>query len=51
MIQDAWVAGSKDKDYPPGTILFECTERNTLVMTPEDIHILSVYPSKLGKLQ
>ena len=51
VINDAWVADSRDREYPPGTILFECVERNAKIATPEDTHILSIYPDRITNLQ
>ena len=51
IVTDAWIAGANDRDYPPGTILLECKARNgSSVETPDDTHILSIYPTKLGKI-
>ena len=44
VIVDAWVAGKNDKDYPPGSILFECSDS-----TDDYTHILSVYPDRINK--
>ena len=52
VVTDAWIAGRNDRQYPPGTILFECQESNIKsVMTDEDIHILSIYPHRITNLQ
>ena len=51
VVTDAWIAGSNDKDYPPGTFLLQCEERNTKLRTEEDVHILSIYPTRISRLQ
>lgn len=51
VITDAWIAGPNDKDYPEGTLLLECRSNNVRrIKVPEDSHILSLYPTNLGKL-
>lgn len=42
---DSWVAGNNDKDYPEGTLILQC-ETATLnkIKTPEDVHMLEIYP-------
>ena len=35
-----------DKEYPPGTILFDCKSQNK-----DEEHILSIYPTQIGILQ
>ena len=47
-IYAAAVVGEGDSEYPPGTILFDCKSMNG---GEESDHILSIYPTKLGKLQ
>ena len=51
VVTDAWIAGPNDRDYPPGTLILQCEERNTKVKTLEDIHYLSIYPNKISILQ
>ena len=51
VVIDAWIAGANDRDYPPGTLVLQCEERNTKVKTPEDIHFLSIYPNRISQLQ
>lgn len=46
-IYAAAVVGEGDPEYPPGTILFDCKSLDS----EEPDHILSIYPTKLGKLQ
>ena len=46
-ITAAAVVGEGDSEYPPGTILFDCKSLDS----EEPDHILSIYPTKLGKLQ
>ena len=46
-IYAAAVVGEGDSEFPPGTILFDC---KSLDATEPD-HILSIYPTKIGKLQ
>lgn len=49
VIVDAWIAGQNDREYPPGTLLFECRSCNLKpLMTPEDSHILSICPKNIG---
>ena len=43
LVTDAWIAGKNDKDYPPGTIIFECREDE------DNSHELSIYPDKISK--
>jgi hypothetical protein len=46
-IYAAAVVGEGDPEFPPGTILFDCKSLGS----DEPDHILSIYPTKLGKLQ
>ena len=51
VVVDAWIAGPNDKTFPPGSILFECVERNVKNAMPEDIHTLSIFPPRITNLQ
>ena len=51
VVTDVWIAGPNNKQYPPGSILLECQERNTKVATDEDVHILSIHPHRISNLQ
>lgn len=44
----AAVIGESDPDFPPGTIIFDCKSKKD---GEESDHVLSIYPTKLGKLQ
>lgn len=46
-IYAAAVVGYGDPEYPQGTILFDCKSLDTT----EPDHILSIYPTKIGRLQ
>ena len=51
VITDAWIAGPNDREYPPGTIIFQCQSNNIKqTMTPNDVHVLSIYPTQVTRL-
>ena len=43
----AAVVSEGDSEYPPGTILFDCKSLDN----EEPDHILSIYPTRISKLQ
>ena len=51
MITDAWVCGKNDREYPPGTILFEVIDSNiTPDIAKETSHVLSILPNRITKI-
>ena len=48
-IVDVWIADKYDKDYPPGTIVFECVENDIKKETPTE-HRLYICPDRIAKL-
>lgn len=51
VVTDAWIADANNKNYPPGSIIFQCESCNTKFATPEDVHYLSIHPKKISQLQ
>ena len=48
-IIDVWVAGDNDRDYPSGTIVFECVEKNVNERSPTE-HRLYICPDQISRL-
>lgn len=51
MIRDSWVCNRDTRDYPEGTVIFETISNNATIENMKDsTHLLTIYPSKLGRI-